>query len=139
MKITYLFTLRFITFLFIIPMGTTAQNTLTIDIKGLRNDQGHVLLQLFDESEKSIREIKQPIENKECTILLTDLGLGRYGFKYFHDENDNQNLDTNWVGIPKEGFGFSNNAKATFGPPSFTKWVFELSGNKEIICSPQYF
>ncbi|MBK7649780.1 MAG: hypothetical protein IPJ20_02180 [Flammeovirgaceae bacterium] len=55
MKITYLFTLRFITFLFIIPMGTTAQNTLTIDIKGLRNDQGHVLLQLFDESEKSIR------------------------------------------------------------------------------------
>lgn len=139
MKMIHLFTLRFIPLLFIIPMGVMAQNALTIDIKGLRNDQGHVLLQLFDESEKSIREIKQPIENKECTILLADLESGRYGFKYFHDENDNQNLDTNWMGIPKEGFGFSNNAKATFGPPSFAKWVFELSGNKEIICSLQYF
>ena len=94
---------------------------------------------LFDEDEKSIRKIKQPIENKECAIQFTDLEAGNYGFKYFHDENDNQNLDTNWVEIPKEGFGFSNNAKATFGPPSFIKWIFELSGNKEIICSPQYF
>jgi uncharacterized protein (DUF2141 family) len=137
--IKHSFTLCFIILLFIIPIGAMAQNALTIDIKGLRNDQGHVLLQLFDENEKLVKEIKQPIENKECTILLTDLETGRYGFKYFHDENDNQNLDTNWVRIPKEGFGFSNNAKANFGPPSFIKWVFELSGNKELICSPQYF
>jgi uncharacterized protein (DUF2141 family) len=53
-----------------------------------------------------------------------------------HDSNSNQKLDTNWIGIPKEGYGFSNNAKATLGPPSFDQVKFNLKG--EVIINMIY-
>jgi len=45
-----------------------------------------------------------------------------------HDENMDGKLDTNWVGIPTEGYGFSNDAKATLGPPSFSAASFLYNG-----------
>jgi uncharacterized protein (DUF2141 family) len=48
------------------------------------------------------------------------------------DSNKNEKLDTNFFGIPKEQFGFSNNAKGRFGPPSFESASFELDALKEI-------
>lgn len=134
-----LIVLCFIILFFLIPVQAIAQSILTITIKELRNSQGHVLLQVFDENQKLIKEASQSIENENCVVRFVNLETGKYAFKYFHDENDDLNLNTNWVGIPKEGFGFSNNAKAIFGPPAFIKWVFEVSGNLEIVSSPQYF
>jgi uncharacterized protein (DUF2141 family) len=42
------------------------------------------------------------------------------------------------MGIPKEGFGFSNNAKGTFGPPSLEKMIFEVEENMSVKCTPTY-
>ena len=64
---------------------------------------------------------------------------GKYAFRFFHDENSNGKLGTNWLGIPNEGFGFSNNAKGTFGPPAFEKTVFVLKGVVNQKCTPQYY
>ena len=47
--------------------------------------------------------------------------------QHFHDENSNEELDTNFIGIPKEGFGFSNDAFGKFGPKKFKEWLFEVS------------
>jgi uncharacterized protein (DUF2141 family) len=44
----------------------------------------------------------------------------------FHDANENGELDTNFLGLPKEAYAFSNNAKVTFGPPKFEKAMFEF-------------
>jgi len=44
---------------------------------------------------------------------------GTWAVLAYHDENGNKKLDTNFVGMPTEGYGFSNGAKARFGPPSF--------------------
>jgi len=45
-----------------------------------------------------------------------------------HDENMNGKLDTNWLGIPKEGYGFSNNARGVAGAPSFSAASFQYEG-----------
>ena len=46
-----------------------------------------------------------------------NLKLGNYAYRYFHDENDNNEMETNWIGMPDEEFGGSNNATSVFGPP----------------------
>ena len=120
--------------------SVTFQNkvTLEIQITELKNSKGKILLELLDENENSITGVKQQIVDNKCLITITGLSQGNYVFKYFHDENNNEEIDTNWMGIPKEGFGFSNNAKGTFGPPKLEKMVFKLSSDTTMICKPQY-
>ncbi|MBK3515726.1 DUF2141 domain-containing protein [Carboxylicivirga marina] len=112
--------------------------TLTIKINGLKSNEGHILIQISDVNEKAINEVKQTINQHLCTIVINDLKPGTYSYKYFHDANDNQELDTNFIGMPKEGFGFSNNAKGTFGPPGFEKTVFTLETDTTHICTIEY-
>lgn len=122
---------------FVLP--AQSQITLTINISELENSNGQILLEFNDSEGNFIQGFEQKIVNKSCTIVIPSLKAGIYSFKYFHDENLNQKLDTNWLGIPTEGFGFSNNAKATFGPPSPEKTVFQLDKNITVNCKPQYF
>jgi len=58
--------------------------------------------------------------------------------KYFHDENKNKKLDTNWMGIPREGYCFSNNAKGPFGSPWFKEMLFEIKGDTSVKCIHSY-
>jgi uncharacterized protein (DUF2141 family) len=62
-----------------------------------------------------------------------------YSFRFFHDENENEDIDTNWLGIPREGFGFSNNPKMLFGPPKFKKTLFDLNESKTLKVKPKYY
>jgi uncharacterized protein (DUF2141 family) len=122
----------------ILHVSSYAQVDVTIEINNLSNNKGKVLLEVYNGDKKVIARMKGNIEKNSCFISVNDLSPGRYAFRYFHDENDNEKLDTNWMGIPKEGFGFSNNALGTFGPPAFEKWIFELEADKKIICNPKY-
>lgn len=58
-----------------------------------------------------------------------DIPEGTYAIGIFVDVNDNNKMDKNFLGIPKEQYGFSNNAKGTFGPPSFDDASFTLKGS----------
>ena len=71
------------------------------------------------------------------TIVMVDAGTstfeyklpaGQYAVGIFHDVNLNNKMDNNFLGLPKEQYGFSNNARALFGPPSFEDAAFELKG-----------
>ena len=71
------------------------------------------------------------------TIVMVDAGTstfeyelpaGQYAVGIFHDVNLNNKMDNNFLGLPKEQYGFSNNARALFGPPSFEDAAFELNG-----------
>ena len=56
-----------------------------------------------------------------------------------HDENDNHKLDTNWIGIPTEGYGTSRDAVGKFGPPSFKDAAFSYGGGAaRIAIHPHY-
>ena len=125
--------------LFIIPFAIFAQISLTVEINDLRNSNGHVHFELSDENKKQVAVVTQNIAANKCVIVVENLNPGRYAFKYFHDENKNKKIDLNWMMIPKEGFGFSNDPAMTFGPPSFNKTIFELNESKRIKCKTHYF
>ncbi|MEZ7831006.1 MAG: DUF2141 domain-containing protein [Gammaproteobacteria bacterium] len=62
-----------------------------------------------------------------------EIPAGTYVIGYYIDANENEKLDTNFIGIPKEQFGFSNNARGTFGPPSFESASFTLDSYHKLL------
>jgi Uncharacterized protein conserved in bacteria len=73
-----------------------------------------------------------------CRIPISNLNSGKYAVRYYHDENLNGKMETNLVGKPTEGYGFSNNVIGKFAPPPFEKWLFEIGGDKKIVLKPTY-
>jgi uncharacterized protein (DUF2141 family) len=121
------------------PLTLSGQISLRVEILGLKSSNGQILLELSNEKGEKISAFIQTIEENRSVIVIKNLEPGRYSFKYFHDQNKNQILDLNRAGIPKEGFGFSNNAKGTFGPPSFKRTIFVLTGDTTLKCTPIYY
>ncbi|MBN8676021.1 MAG: DUF2141 domain-containing protein [Chitinophagales bacterium] len=108
-----------------------AEDGITINITNLRNDKGHVLVSLFkegegfpDKAEKAFRKEKAAISNKKAIIQFSSVPGGNYAVAILHDENDDAKMNKTWLGLPKEGYGFSNNVMGTLGPPVFSKARF---------------
>jgi uncharacterized protein (DUF2141 family) len=121
-----------------ISFNSYSQHKLEIEISGLRNDIGNVMLQLFDSGEQVIDSLMTPISGKKCNVLIPDLPAGSYAVRYYHDENMNGKMETNMFGKPTEGYGFSNNVTGKFEPPPFKKWLFEVTGDMKIDLVPVY-
>jgi uncharacterized protein (DUF2141 family) len=105
---------------------TTIKNgSLLLNVFGFANDEGKLRIALSDTKEDYTSEGSNfktdivPIKNKTAQSIFSDLPFGTYAIKIFHDENENGELDTNFLGIPSEDYGFSNNAKGSFGPASW--------------------
>ncbi len=107
---------------------------LTVTISGFDNDDGNVKIALASspegyafESEPVAHVVGEVVAGKSLWEF-SDLPFGTYAIKIYHDENGNDELDTNFLGIPKEGVGFSNNPSARFGEPGFdeAKFAFNL-------------
>jgi len=116
--------------------ATAAGCDLHIHVDGLRNTRGVVGTLLFvapkgwpDDVNKSYRHEAGQIDaaSKSATITCTQLPPGNYSIVALHDENRNMKLDRNFLGIPKEGFGFANNPKVVFGPPSFAQAIVTVA------------
>ena len=114
------------------------QTTLTVHINELKNNKGQIVLDIQDENKNSVKAVFGKIENNSCTMRVENLKPGKYVFRYFHDENIDKELNTNLIGMPKEGFGFSNNAKGKFGPPKHEKTIFQIKSDTTLICIPIY-
>jgi uncharacterized protein (DUF2141 family) len=115
-----------------------SQYSLTVEITGLRNNTGKIMLQVFDEKEKIIDQQMSDIKDKKVTILVKGLSPGRYGVRFYHDENLNQTMEANLVGKPTEGYGFSNNVTGKFSMPPFEKWLFDVNEDKTIVLKTVY-
>jgi uncharacterized protein (DUF2141 family) len=106
---------------------------LTIKILRLETDAGKLIVALLDDPEAfdangdPVRDVRVDIENGEAVAHFGAIPYGTYAAKIFHDENSNDKLDTNFVGYPKEAFGFSMDAMGKFGPPSFEEAKFEVA------------
>jgi len=111
------------------------ENVIHVDINGLRSDRGQVLCALFSsaadfpkKADKALAHAKSTILDGHATCEFNNIPSGTYAVSVFHDENSNGKLDTNFLGIPREGVGASNNAKGHFGPPKFGAAAFRHSG-----------
>ena len=69
------------------------------------------------------------LEPEDSTQLSTEIPDGEYAIAFFIDANGNKKLDKNFLGIPKEQFGFSNNAMGTLSAPTFEQAKFTVTGN----------
>ena len=77
------------------------------------------MLQLFDDNRKIVAQVKENIIDNKSTVTFNELKQGKYGIRFFHDENLSGEMETNMFGKPVEGYGFSNNVTGKFGPPAF--------------------
>lgn len=109
---------------------------LTINISDVEQGKGHLLIALFEGKEnyndgKSVQATKVKAEHKKESVVFKDLIDGEYAVKMYQDENDNDELDSNMMGIPKEGYGFSNNV-GMFGTPKYKEAKFIVEDNTVI-------
>ena len=124
--------------MFFLVLKTQSQEskTLIVNFKGMKSDVGKVYVGLHNTDEGFLKdrykEAVVEVKNNIAKVKFQNLPNGAYSISSFHDENDNKKLDTNFIGIPKEPIGISNNAKGFMGPPKYKDAKFEFTGNKEI-------
>jgi len=96
---------------------------MTIEFEITETNSGEIRFAIYDSKEnhmeKEFRTATSSVENNTAKINLENMPKGTYSFSYYHDVNNNNELDKNMMGIPKEPYGFSNGEKGRFGPPSF--------------------
>jgi len=111
---------------------------LTVNLNGMHNTHGKVNFVLFNSSssfnlpDQAYKELFLNLTATQMTFSLDSLPPGDYAFAIFHDENGNQELDQNILGISTEGFAFSNNAMGNFGPPSWSQSKFTVQQDHTI-------
>lgn len=102
-----------------------AVSTVSVTIVGFESDHGQVMVALWDDAERFpmddgyVASVTGRIESGKAFIEFSAVSPGDYAISVFHDENGNGELDTRFMGIPKEPIGASNDAKGRFGPPKF--------------------
>jgi uncharacterized protein (DUF2141 family) len=102
-----------------------------VEIGGSRNNKGRLCVtstRPLTASQKALAHAKSPISSGRAVCEFPDVKASTYAVSVFHDENSNGKLDPNFMGLPREGEGASNNAKGHFGPPKFDAAAFRFSG-----------
>ena len=135
------FKVSLLVFIFLVQsvIAQSGKGTLKIEVYGFTNSQGMARVLIFTSEQKKYfpGEFKKalvkkvvPIVDKKVTVEFADLPLGEYAVSVHHDMDNNGEINTNWLGIPNEGIGVSNDAKGSFGPPSYKDAKFQLSQPK---------
>jgi uncharacterized protein (DUF2141 family) len=117
--------------------GKRATGTIDLTLKGFANDRGFAIVAVFDRAEafpsdgkRAVRRFKVRVKERRTRVYIGDLPYGTYAISVLHDENANGKLDTNFLGIPLERLGASNDAPFQFGPPSWQDARFALDRKK---------
>lgn len=114
------------------PITQKNKVDLTIEIENAKNERGKFLVLLFSTAEGFPGDSRQSVFSGDFpvskTIVIADLPLGRYALSIVHDENGDGKLKTNWLGIPQEGYSFSNAKGKLLERPDFQKALFTHGG-----------
>lgn len=105
---------------------------IVMQIDALVTNNGFVFCALYDsekgfpdEPAQAFARVKVRPDREKATCVFPDVTAGRYAVALWHDVNADQKLGTNWIGMPTEPVGASNNAKGKLGPPKFQDASFE--------------
>lgn len=123
-----------------LPAMVSAQSSscpgIHINILDIRNSKGTVACALFESSAGFPKEylrhatgmMAKEIRDTKARCHFVGIQPGTYALVVIHDENRDGKLNTNWLGVPTEGYGFSSDAKATLSAPSFSAASFRYNG-----------
>jgi uncharacterized protein (DUF2141 family) len=121
---------------------TKDTGTLTVRVTGARNTKGKIGVTLFqdaqgfpDDTSKAVRQQGVEIDpnTKSAQVTFKDVPQGIFAVSVLHDENGNGKMDKNFVGMPKEGYGASNNPKKKKRAPTFDEAKFSLNTSEQAI------
>lgn len=125
--------------LFTAPLALFSQSSvITVKILGISEVKGQMSIALYDQADgfpknKNYFMAEQvAIGSKNFEYQFSGVPNGTYAIAVYHDLDSNGELNSNWVGMPKEPYGFSNDAKGRMGPPDFEDASFEVVSDREI-------
>lgn len=134
----------------VFPAAVLAQSScpgIHVKILDIKNSTGAVACALFESSDgfpyeylrSATRIMFIKVRDRQARCDFEGIPPGTYALAVVHDENLNGQIDTNWMKVPKEGYGFSNDAIAVFGAPSFSAASFSYDGqNLDLTISLNY-
>lgn len=117
-----------------------AEPELTIVVNNIEEIKGRILIGVFEKEEdypiedKMFRALAIRVDGKAVSGAVK-VPKGEYAIALFHDVNNDEICNTNWFGIPREAFGFSNNIRPFFSLPAFDKVKVNVEENKKIEIS----
>ena len=120
-----------------VPMNTCLSEgkLIHVHVHGIRNASGTVKAVLYGPDPKSFLvkgqkadKEREPAREGSMTLCVAAPEEGKYAVVVYHDENDNHKFDRNWIGLPTEGFGVSNNPSLFLAAPKFEESSFEVTG-----------
>lgn len=125
-----------ICFVFFSLFFASSETSITIEITNIKHPKGTLRLGVFRAGNTFGSTYSKPDFGQMVTVTgkgiertVINLPPGRYALALYHDMNDNWKLDKNFVGYPKEPYGFSNNYRPVFSGPNFEDCAFEVKEN----------
>ena len=120
-----------------VAQAQSAGATLEVVVPQVRNAQGGLGCQLFagaegfpKKGERALQSVMSPITNGSARCRFQPVPAGSYAVAVVHDENGNQTLDSNFLGIPTEGYGVSNNKTYAMSEPRWDESRFDLAAGE---------
>jgi len=137
----------FIGVLFIISSLYLLSQNLAIEFDNIRNNKGVIYVTLYETEDTWLDEdiedyefifSKENVSNNKLTVSIDSIKPGYYGIAVLDDEDEDGEMQNNFIGFPREGFGFSRNVKVRLFKPKFEECVFEIKNDTTINISMQY-
>lgn len=103
--------------------------SIEVKVQGVVGGKGQVKVAVCDKAtflKNCVHTASAPALQGETVVTVRDVPPGTWAVLSYQDVNDNGELDRNVIGIPKENYGFSRDARGRFGPPSFEDAAFEV-------------
>lgn len=115
--------------------------TIIAKVLAFRNTNGNIEITLYNQEKGFPRDLDTSVETKRIKVVnrdvmeirFTNMPYGTYAIAGLHDENYSEDMDYNWIGMPKEGYCFSNDAKPVLSPPSYDSAKFTLNQKQKIV------
>lgn len=129
----------------VLAAGPASAARIIVTIDGVHSAQGNVFIGLYaspskflngnqTDAMKRVRASAAPI-----TVTFDNLPPGTYAVGAYHDENANDHLDTNLLGLPIEGYALSNGVRAVFSKPNFYEAAFTVgAGDRPVALHIRY-
>lgn len=104
-----------------------------VAVSGVRDNRGHVRVAICPSQEflkeQCIHSSRAPAKPGMVVVRVTGVPPGTYAVQAWHDEHDRGRIERNFLGIPRQGVGFSNDPSFRFGPPLFQDAAFLVGPN----------
>lgn len=118
---------------------------LSLTISNIESLKGTIEIGVFNTSDNYLKEgaafknYSVDVTKETETIVIKDLPKGEYAISMYHDDNSDGKCNKNFIGIPKEAFGFSNNVIPKFSAPSYEDCKFVLNESTSMVIKLRTF